>query len=181
MPVIKRYPNRKLYDTEAKRYITLEGIAELIRQGKEVEVIDNTNGEDLTAVTLTQVIFEEEKKRSSLLPHTLLAGLIQASGDRLSAIQRNLASSMGFIRQVDEEIRNRIDTLINRGELSEDQGRTLLDKLLSFAAPQPEGEVPDLEQQVSRLIEERKIPTRADLDRMIEELNSLGDKLDKLG
>ena len=54
MLVIKRYPNRKLYDTEAKRYITLDGIAELIRQGAEVRVIDHTTDEDLTAVTLTQ-------------------------------------------------------------------------------------------------------------------------------
>ena len=181
MPIIKRYPNRKLYDTDAKQYITLEGIAELIRRGEEIRVVDNTNGEDLTAVTLTQVIFEEEKKRSSLLPNSLLTGLIQASGDRLSAIQRNLASSMGFIRQVDEEIRRRVDTLISRGELSEDQAQNLLDKLLSFAAPQSREEISHLEQQVTRVIEERKVPTRSDMERIIEELDELGDKLDKLG
>jgi polyhydroxyalkanoate synthesis repressor PhaR len=180
MPVIKRYPNRKLYDTDAKQYITLEGIAEKIRKGEEIRVIDNANGEDLTAVILTQVIFEEEKKRSGLLPHTLLAGLIQASGDRLSAIQRNLASSIGFFRQVDEEIRRRVDTLISRGELSEDQGRSLLDKLLSLTAQQNDENVSGLEEEVTRAIEERKIPTRSDMDRIIEELNTLGDKLDEL-
>ena len=67
MPIIKRYPNRKLYDTEAKKYITLDGIAELIRQGEEVVVIDHTTNEDLTAVTLTQIIFEQEKKSSGFL------------------------------------------------------------------------------------------------------------------
>ena len=45
MPIVKRYPNRKLYDTEAKQYVTLEGIAELIRQGQEVHVVDNATGE----------------------------------------------------------------------------------------------------------------------------------------
>ncbi|MGD8735253.1 MAG: polyhydroxyalkanoate synthesis regulator DNA-binding domain-containing protein, partial [Anaerolineae bacterium] len=55
MTRIKRYPNRKLYDTEAKQYITLEGIAALIRQGNEVQVIDHATGEDLTALTLTQI------------------------------------------------------------------------------------------------------------------------------
>ena len=68
MPVIKRYPNRKLYDTESKRYITLDGIARLIRKGEEVQVIDHTTDEDLTAVTLTQIIFEQEKKKGGFLP-----------------------------------------------------------------------------------------------------------------
>ena len=56
MPVIKRYPNRKLYDTEAKRYITLDGIAELIREGAEVQVVDHTTDEDLTAVTFEKAL-----------------------------------------------------------------------------------------------------------------------------
>ena len=60
MRTIKRYPNRKLYDTEKKRYITLKGIADLIRQGKELRVVDNATGQDLTTVTLSQVIFDQE-------------------------------------------------------------------------------------------------------------------------
>ena len=72
MPIIKRYPNRKLYDTDAKRYITLDGIAELIRDGAEVQVVDHTTNEDLTAVTLTQIIFEQEKRNSGFLPKSVL-------------------------------------------------------------------------------------------------------------
>lgn len=63
MAIIKRYPNRKLYDTEAKKYITLDGIAELIRDGQEVQVMDHSTGEDLTTLTLTQIIFEQEKEK----------------------------------------------------------------------------------------------------------------------
>ena len=80
MPVIKRYPNRKLYDTEAKGYITLEQIGELIRDGQDIQVVDHATGEDLTALTLTQVILEQERKRSGSLPQTVLTGLIQAGG-----------------------------------------------------------------------------------------------------
>ncbi|MCK5314811.1 MAG: polyhydroxyalkanoate synthesis regulator DNA-binding domain-containing protein, partial [Anaerolineales bacterium] len=71
---IKRYPNRKLYDTEAKQYITLDEIADLIRQGQEIRVTDNVTGEDLTAVTLSQIIFEQEKKQSGFLPRSVLTG-----------------------------------------------------------------------------------------------------------
>lgn len=62
MPTIKRYPNRKLYDTEAKRYVTLEQITQQIQQGHEVQVIDYETGEDLTNVTFSQIIFEQEKR-----------------------------------------------------------------------------------------------------------------------
>ena len=62
MPLIKRYANRKLYDTESKRYITLEGIAEMIRQQQDVKVIDHETGEDITALTQAQIIFEQERK-----------------------------------------------------------------------------------------------------------------------
>jgi polyhydroxyalkanoate synthesis repressor PhaR len=79
MVIIKRYPNRKLYDSEAKKYITLEGVAELIRSGQEVQILDHTTGEDLTAVTFTQIIFEQEKKSGGFLPRSVLTGLVQAS------------------------------------------------------------------------------------------------------
>jgi polyhydroxyalkanoate synthesis regulator protein len=61
--IIKRYQNRKLYDTNASRYVTLDDIATLIREGEDVQIIDNQNQDDLTSVTLTQIIFEQEKKR----------------------------------------------------------------------------------------------------------------------
>jgi hypothetical protein len=64
--VIKRYTNRKLYDTVESRYVTLDEIAEMIKGGQEVKVVDNRSKEDLTSVTLAQIIFEEEKKTSKM-------------------------------------------------------------------------------------------------------------------
>ena len=62
--IVKRYANRKLYDTERSCYVTLDDIALMIRAGDEVKVVDNKSGEDLTSVTLAQIIFETEKKKS---------------------------------------------------------------------------------------------------------------------
>src|SRR6201985_1322464 len=64
--VIKRYTNRKLYDTVESRYVTLDEIAQMIKGGAGVKIIDNRSKEDLTSVTLAQIIFEEEKKRSQM-------------------------------------------------------------------------------------------------------------------
>jgi polyhydroxyalkanoate synthesis repressor PhaR len=77
MPVIKRYPNRKLYDTAARRYISLDGIADLIRDGAEVQVVEHDTGDDLTALILMQIIVEQEKRQSGFLPRPVFASLVQ--------------------------------------------------------------------------------------------------------
>ena len=60
--LIKKYANRKLYDTRTSRYITLEGIAELVRKGHEIKVVDRDNGHDLTQLTLSQIVLSQEKQ-----------------------------------------------------------------------------------------------------------------------
>lgn len=120
MPVIKRYSNRKLYDTESKRYVTLEDLADFIRQGEDVHVVDHVTGEDLTSVTLLQVIFEEEKKIGGLLPQVFLTRMIRAGGDTVSALRGRLAAFDPF-QVVDEEIRRRIEGLKEQGRLTEEE------------------------------------------------------------
>lgn len=74
--MVKRYSNRKLYDTRESRYVTLEEIAKMIRAGDEVKVVDNSSQQDLTASTLAQIIFEEER-RAPRLPIDSLRRIIQ--------------------------------------------------------------------------------------------------------
>ena len=130
MPVIKRYPNRKLYNTETKRYITLDGIAVLIRNGDEVQVIDHASGEDLTTLTLTQIIFEQEKKSSGFLPQSVLTNLIQSSGERIGSLRKTLTSPLEMLEPVEQEIDRRIQALIKTGELAREEGQRLRDKML---------------------------------------------------
>ncbi len=85
--IVKRYANRKLYDTERSCYVTLDDISLMIRSGEDVQVLDNKSGEDLTSVTLAQIIFETEKK-NNFMPLNLLRGLIQNSGDAISGFAR---------------------------------------------------------------------------------------------
>lgn len=79
--IIKRYANRKLYDTEHSRYVTLDQISEMIRNGDDVKIVDNKTKEDLTTVTLAQIIFEEEKKQRSFLPLGAMRNIIQSGGE----------------------------------------------------------------------------------------------------
>src|SRR5579862_5479031 len=94
--VVKRYANRKLYDTQRSRYVTLDQIAEMIRAGEDVKIVDNNSKEDLTAITLAQIIFEEEKK-ASFLPLAALRNIIQTSGQ---SIQQTFATAGEKVRAV---------------------------------------------------------------------------------
>ena len=89
--IIKRYANRKLYDTEHSRYVTLEQISEMIRNGDDVKIVDNKSKEDLTSVTLAQIIFEEEKKHS-FMPLGTMRNIIQNGGEWFAEAQRRVQS-----------------------------------------------------------------------------------------
>ena len=179
MPAIKRYPNRKLYDTEAKHYITLEGIAAFIRDGEKVSVIDHATGEDLTALVLTQIIVEQEKKRSGFLPQSVLTGLIKAGGDTISTLRRTLASPLNLARQVDEEIERRIQSLINQGEIAAEEGLRLRDRLLAHSHLLS-GTPWFTDQELARVLAERGVPTRTDLQQVLEQLDIISDELDNI-
>jgi polyhydroxyalkanoate synthesis repressor PhaR len=84
--VIKRYANRKLYDTQHSRYVTLDQIADMIRGGDDVKIIDNKTKEDLTSVTLAQIIFEEEKRQKSFLPLQAMRNIIQSGGESITQL-----------------------------------------------------------------------------------------------
>ena len=90
--IIKRYANRKLYDTEHSRYVTLDQISEMIRKGDDVKIVDNKTKEDLTTVTLAQIIFEEEKKQRSFLPLSAMRNIIQSGGEWFAEAQRRVQS-----------------------------------------------------------------------------------------
>jgi len=92
--VIKRYSNRKLYDTQESRYVTLEEIEEMIRAGKEISVVDAASGEDLTSVTLTQIILENERAHRHGLPTGFLHQLIKHGEAWQDFIQRSMRSSL---------------------------------------------------------------------------------------
>ncbi|HET9837059.1 MAG TPA: polyhydroxyalkanoate synthesis regulator DNA-binding domain-containing protein [Candidatus Angelobacter sp.] len=107
--VIKKYGNRRLYDTAAKQYVNLDDIAALIRQGAEVKVVDATTGEDLTRVTLTQIISEDAKDRPTGLPLELLRQLIVASDHaRQEFIMWYLKSAFDTYQTVKDAVEHRL-------------------------------------------------------------------------
>ncbi len=83
---IKKYANRRLYDTESSAYITLDRLSEMVREGREFEVVDAKTGEDITRQVLTQIIVDEESRGSTMLPVNFLKQLIGLYGNSMQAV-----------------------------------------------------------------------------------------------
>jgi len=114
--IIKRYQNRKLYDTDASCYVTLDEIAEMIQQGEEVAVVDNRNQKDITAATLTQIIFEKQKRSESPIPISTLRHIIQQGDGSFSAFlsKSSDGNQLDVIRALEgqvKELGSKLDTL----------------------------------------------------------------------
>ncbi|MFT3842461.1 MAG: polyhydroxyalkanoate synthesis regulator DNA-binding domain-containing protein [Myxococcaceae bacterium] len=111
--VIKRYTNRKLYDTVESRYVTLDEIAEMVKQGVEVKIVDNRTKEDLTSVTLAQIVFEEEKK-TSRMPLSLLREIIRRPQEQISGFFKTEVTPR--VEKIREEAESRLGGLFRKDD-----------------------------------------------------------------
>ncbi|MGE5602631.1 MAG: polyhydroxyalkanoate synthesis regulator DNA-binding domain-containing protein [Nitrososphaerales archaeon] len=179
MPVVKRYPNRKLYDTAAKQYVSLEGVADMIRRGEPVQVIDHASGEDHTTLVLTQIIVEQEKRGTGFLPLDVLTGLVEAGGNTLATLRQRLTVPLDVLRQVDDEIQARIEKLVSLGELAEDEGRRLAQKLVALGAAVRADRVRQ-DEALERALRSRGVPTRDDLERLSQAVDQLSAEVESL-
>lgn len=101
--LIKRYQNRKLYDTAHSCYVTLEEIEEMLHEGEDIVVVDNKTNEDLTSLTLTQIILEQEKKKKNLLPLDALKNIIRTRGEQIATFFQKSLQSVSSISSMKGE------------------------------------------------------------------------------
>ncbi len=107
---IKKYANRRLYNTETSSYVTLDNLAQMVKDGKEFAVFDAKTGEDITRQVLTHIIVEEESKGQNLLPISFLRHLISFYGDSLQAVVPNyLEHSMSSFARNQEQMRSYLE------------------------------------------------------------------------
>src|SRR5258706_7028956 len=166
MVLIKRYANRKLYNTETSRYITLKGIAELIEQGADVRVVDNETGEDLTSVALSQILVDNERAQRAV-PRTLLSDLIQRGGDALyGALKRGVGDAQENLGELQKNVRQAIRTREQDASRWRDSARAEWDEMVHGA--------------VERVFKALDLPRRADIEALNENLERVAAALEKL-
>jgi polyhydroxyalkanoate synthesis repressor PhaR len=114
--LVKRYGNRKLYDTSESRYVTLDEIGRWVKAGEDVKILENDTGEDLTAVTFAQIILEEERRKSGLLSLRVLRDLIQHGESALQGLAAKVESGIDVIRSAPERAGRRVQELAQVSE-----------------------------------------------------------------
>jgi polyhydroxyalkanoate synthesis regulator protein len=120
--------------------VTLEDVAALVRAGEDVRVMDHASGEDLTSLVLLQAFLSEEKRVGELLPRAVLTHLLRAGEERLGPLYDRLLAAFDPERHLAEELRRRMDGLVERGEIESGEAARLLESLLRRARPAPEEE-----------------------------------------
>ena len=143
--VVNKYANRRLYNTESSSYITLDNLADMVRQGRDFVVYDAKSGEDITRSVLTQIIVEEEGKGSALLPTAFLRQLIGFYGDQMqSLVPRFLEQALGAFAEQQEQVRatmqktmGSMGTLFPFGNIEEvrRQNMAMMERALSLFTP----------------------------------------------
>ena len=146
--IIKKYPNRRLYDTSAGRYVNLDDVAALIRQGTDVQVVDARTGDDVTRIVLTQIIVEDAKEGPAGLPQELLRQLIMVT-DRAGQefIMWYLKSAFDAYRKVQESVQAGLGDV--RSAALSPLG--IVKSLLAPASTSGSGEVEEMRRRIAEL------------------------------
>jgi len=161
--LIKRYANRKLYNTESSRYITLKGISELVREGHDICVIDNETGEEITPIVLSQILVDDQREnRGERVSGTLLTELIQRGGDALySLVRRGVGDVETNLNEMRDNVRRWIRTPADGGARFDTSEITQT-----------------VHSAVERVLRVADLPTRGDLEALNKNLERLASALE---
>ena len=172
--IIKKYANRRLYDTESSSYITLERLAEMVRQKRQFKVVDAKSGEDLTRGVLTQIIMDEESRGATMLPVNFLRQLISMYGDQMqSVVPQYLEASLEALQRNQSQFRDAMAGALAANPFAEIARRNM--EVFSAAVPGAKAASP-----APAPAPPRADGTRAELDDLKAQLAELQQKLNKL-
>jgi polyhydroxyalkanoate synthesis repressor PhaR len=184
--IIKKYANRRLYNTQTSSYVTLDHLASMVKEGTEFEVRDARTGEDITRSVLTQIIFEEEAKGQSLLPIKFLRQLIRFYGDSLqSFVPGYLDMSMEGFAKNQEQMRSRLaEAFGGSGQVIENltrQNMAMFERAMSmfspFAATRPR---PAGDEEPRSAATETKAKPAEDISELKSEIEAMRKQLAEL-
>jgi len=167
MITIKRYANRKLYNTKTRSYITLDDIAQYLQDGDEVQVVDHASGEDITTATLTQILAQQEKQDLGSVPQVLLQRIVQLSGLTIHTMSESIRAFLDPIAYTDNEIKRRLQIIKKQNRISEMERKRLTDMLTD----------PGLYPSLVKTEDDQPAATLQDLQRLINQIDALEEKL----
>ncbi|BBM86116.1 polyhydroxyalkanoate synthesis regulator DNA-binding domain-containing protein [Candidatus Uabimicrobium amorphum] len=180
MRLIKRYANRKLYDTIDKKYVTLENIEALIKQGESVSILDNDSNQDITTGVLSQIIAEQAKKENQFSP-SLFTQIIRKGKGNMYSYASKIVQSIGETTYfIEEEVRGKVKQLVSSGEITQEEGDALQQDLTNNAPSTIEKLEKHLELLYSTVLNKLNIPEKSEVKRLRKTIDRLEAKVKEI-
>ncbi len=182
MKIIKRYRNRRLYDTEEKEFIVLSDLERMVRNNVDIKVIDIASGKDITLTVLTSVIQERAGSwGNENTSKDMLSTVIKLGGRRSMSILKNtVLAGVGFMSLTKKKAEDLIDTLIKTGDLSKSEKKEAVLELLSKAEKSTKSKSKKFADEIEKGFDSIAWAKKADFEKLVKKVNSLSRKLNKL-
>ena len=174
---IKKYANRKLYDLQDKKYVSLFRIGEMMEEGEEIHIIDNQTGEDITAQVISQIL--SKKKADEELPPSMLMQLLRKGSDRLGGYVKKTSSVLQSAKTfAEDEIEKLVSAKGNEKHIPDIEANKLeqdlserTDKLKTWIGEK-------VDQRMTEVLRLMNLPTKDDIDKLMEQIDHLSQKVD---
>ena len=180
--LIKRYANRRLYDVQAKKTITLEGLADLIKKDQDVMVVDNRTKQDITLPTLLQVLSLEAREWKENLPSSKVAReLIVKGGETMvDLVKKAMLAGIGAFAVTKEKVEELVDDLIKKGEMSKDERAKFVRELVDKAEARSQEAKKWVDQRVKVSMSKLKMAKAEDLEALSKQMTDLTKAISRL-
>ena len=181
--IIKKYSNRKLYDTKEKKYVNLSEVSRLIREGAEVKVINNKTKEDVTSLVLAQIIVEQEKTKKIMLPSIFSPlKLLKKGGEDMFKLGRKMfLGGLGLASLTKERANEIAQELIKKGELSQSESKEFVLDLMDKAEKEKDKLIEEkIKPEIDKSLEKMNFASKKCVDDLEKKIDELGNKIDQL-
>jgi polyhydroxyalkanoate synthesis repressor PhaR len=181
MHLIKKYANRKLYDTTDKCYLTMDRLAELIKEGAEVEIVDNETGKDLTASILTQLLARERLDSESAVPPGILMQMLRKGRGTLFGYGKKYVSLwQNALMMSKDEIEKFINSLVKDRELSEAEGKNLKKEIVTVTSQLKAWIMQNVDRRVSEALKMTNLATHEQIVELTKKVDALSRQVKDL-
>jgi len=181
MHKIKKYANRKMYDRTDKRYITMAQLAELIKSGEEVSIVDNNTGEDLTAAIVSQLIGREKKDRDRGVSPRVLMQLLRKGGGTLSDYAKKYTSLwQSAFTMAEDEVDKLVNRLVRDKELSKSEGSRLKKEIIGYTDSLKNWIGDSIDKRVGETLDAMNLSTKDRVNELAAKVEALTERIEKL-
>ena len=178
MRIIKKYANRKLYDTHAKKHISREQLADLIKKGEEVTIIDNPTGEDITASIISQLIgMDDQDTDSAISPRLLMQLLRKGSGTLTDYAKKYVSLWQGAFNMAEDEIDKLVGRLVKNKELSNDEGSRLKKEIIGYTDGIKKWVGESVDKRVGEVFDAMNLATSEHIEELSDRIDALANKV----